>query len=126
MGNTQSNKVTTTFGSVNPKDGTPPRPGWYINKCKLIYSGTMIELLPNEKDFQKLNYGYLKTNLRVFYKGIPIHNANPNTFGIINRNSLNTVTKNPNQFVKLNSVLGIDYINNKKRLYHNGALIYEE
>jgi hypothetical protein len=116
------------FGSVYGTTGKI-RPGYYIKNGIVIYGGKQIELLPGEKDFQKLKYGYLKSNFRVFYQGIPVPTANPATFTVLNRNNVNTLSKIPEkniQFEKLNSVLGMDFIGNKKRIYFGANLIHEE
>jgi hypothetical protein len=118
MGNKQS--TVTHFGTVHPVEGSKGRPGYYFNKSSVIYQGIPIQILPNESDFKKLNYGYLKSNLRVFYNGAPIYGANPKTFHILQRKD------SPMEFKHLNSVLGKDYQDNKERLYHFGKLIYTE
>ena len=85
--------------------------------------------MENEKDFQKLKYGYLKSNMRVFYSGIPILLANPATFSVITRNNVNSLSKNPEknkEFSKLNSVLGMDFVGNKKRIFFRDRIIHEE
>jgi len=112
MGNQQSNST-----SINSN-----RPGYYFSKSKVIYKGTQIPFLQDESSFRKLGYGYAKSNIRVFYKGVPIPLANPNTFTTINRNN---VKKEFNDYslLKLNSVLGMDYLNETKRVYYKGELI---
>jgi hypothetical protein len=120
MGNNQSNvlKSKQSFGSVNPTNGSKARPGYYFGRGNVVYQGVPIDILPNEAGFQKLNYGYLKSNQRVFYNGVPINGANPKTFHIIPRKEI------PEQFKKLNCVLGKDFQDNKARLYHFGTLIH--
>ena len=131
MGNTNSNVVKEKFGSIYSKDGIT-RPGYYWkkgNKKKLIYHGNEITLLPDETDFKSLKYGYFVTNLRVFYKGMPLLQANPKTFSTVTRNnikSINLKSEKINELAKLNSVIGLDYFGNKKRVYHKNIIIYEE
>ena len=131
MGNTNSNVVKEKFGSIYSKDGIT-RPGYYWkkgNKKKLIYQGNEITLLPDETDFKSLKYGYFVTNLRVFYKGMPLLQANPKTFSTVTRNnikSINLKSEKINELAKLNSVIGLDYFGNKKRFYHKNIIIYEE
>lgn len=120
MGNTQSNTQVKPFGSINPKDGSKGRPGYYINKNNVIYQGIPITLLPDETDFQKLNFGYLKSSHRVFYNGKEIPGANPKSFHILSRKD------SPKQFSKLNAVLGKDIQENTIRIYHFGNVIYKE
>jgi hypothetical protein len=95
----------------------------------VVYKGQKIELLPGETDFQKMKYGYLKTNYRVFYQGQQIPYANPVTFTVLNRNNVSKLSKHPeknNEFEKLNSVLGMDFIGNEKRIYLGQNLIHKE
>ena len=88
---------------------------YYFNKNKVIYKGVEIQLLPNEAEFEKLKYGYLKSNMRVFYKGQPIPGANQKSFTVINR----SVQDN-----KTNSVLGSDYdLHFNKRFYFKGKIL---
>ena len=112
MGNSASSSNST---SINLN-----RPGYYFSKYKVIYKGHQIDLLESEGSFKKLGYGYAKSNLRVFYKGIPIPLANANTFTTINRN--NVKKEFGNNYLKLNSVLGMDYLNETKRVYYKGSL----
>jgi hypothetical protein len=121
MGNTTS-QIQKHFGSINSEEN--PRPGYYLSKSKIIYKGREIELLPGEYNFKKLYYGYAKTNIRVFYKGVPIHGANPNTFTTITRKEVKKEFNNP-KLIKLNSVLGLDYILDKKRAYYHGIQFNE-
>jgi hypothetical protein len=123
MGNTQSPQKS--FGSVYPNENTEARPGYYFGKGKLIYQGTPVELLPDESSFQKLKYSYAKSDKRVFYKGVPIHGANPKTFVSINRPDVKKFSNKP-ELLKLNSVLGMDIENNNKRFYYRGNLIHTE
>ena len=122
MGNTNSitnSVIKEKFGSIYNKDGIT-RPGYYWKKGKnkkLIYKGVDIPLLPDEDKFKSLKYGYLVTNKRVFYKGTPILQANPKSFSTITRDKINEFNT---ELKKLNSVLGMDYLGNKKRFYHKG------
>jgi len=129
MGNTTSTKIEVVkFGSVYGNGGKV-RPGYYIGNGKLIYQGQEIPQMENETDFQKLKYGYLKSNKRVFYAGKPILVANPATFSTVTRNNVNNLSKIPEknqEFVKLNSVLAVDFIGNKKRIYYRDRIIHEE
>jgi len=113
--NTSSQPEKEKFGSIH--GGDKVRPGYYVSKKKVMYGGSEIALLPEETDFIKLKYGYAKTNKRVFFRGIPIHGADPKSFTTITRQE---AAKNQS---KLNSVLGIDYQSNQKRIYHFGTLI---
>ena len=128
MGNTNSitnSNIKEKFGSIYNKDGIT-RPGYYWKKGKnkkLIYKGVDIPLLPGEDKFKSLKYGYLVTNKRVFYKGLPILQANPKSFSTITRDKIKDFNK---ELIKLNSVLGLDYLGNKKRFYHKNNIIYEE
>ncbi len=123
MGNTQT-RITPrpSFGSVNPDAGEKGRPGYFITKNGVKYQGQLIPPLPGENTFQKLNYGYAVSNLRVFCNGKPIPDADPKSFTVISRE---LVKKNPN-FTKLNCVLGKDAKNNKVRWYKFGNKFFEE
>ena len=131
MGNSTSSIVPKkSFGSIYGKNGVI-RPGYYWtkNNNKLIYKGEEIPLLLNETDFKSLKYGYLVTNLRVFYKGEQIPEANPKTFSTVTRNNvkkLTTSSKKNEKLVKLNTVLGMDFMGDKKRIYYKNKIIYEE
>jgi hypothetical protein len=134
MGNAESINVSQEkqkFGSIYGKDGIF-RPGYYWKKgnvTRLIYHGNEIPLLLEEADFKSLKYGYFLTNKRVFYKGEPILNANPKTFSTIKRENVKTLTSNAQkniELARLNSVLGMDYICNKKRIYYKNNIIYSE
>jgi hypothetical protein len=119
----------TNFGSISPENGGKVRPGYYFSTGKIIYKGQQLEILPGEHNFQKLKYGYLKSNRRVFYKGIPIPFANPATFNVITRNNVSTLSKLPQrnqEFERLNTVLGMDFIGNTKRIYLRETVIYTE
>jgi hypothetical protein len=121
------NKNTVpNFGSVYPKENEKPRPGYYFNNVAKMYHGLPIEVLPDENSFKKLKYGYAKSNKRVFYKGVPIQDTFPDTFSIISRANVKNIIDGSEQLVKLNSVLGMDYSSNKKRLYYRGKKIYSE
>jgi len=129
MGN---NNSTTTegikFGSIDSTNGKV-RPGYYFGNNKLIYQGNQIKVMENEKNFQKLKYGYLKSDKRVFYQGVPLLSANPSTFSVTTRNNVKGLSKFPEknqELAKLNSVLAIDYIGNKKRIYYKDHIIHEE
>jgi len=116
MGNSSS-KEKESFGSINHKEGGKHRPGYYISKKKLIYDCKEIPLLPGENYFKKLKYSYLKTNLRVFYKGKQIL-ADPNTFQVLNRNQITDT-----DLKKLDSVIGTDTVNGTKKYYYKGKYI---
>jgi hypothetical protein len=122
MGN---NQTKIAFGSINPELGAKARPGYYFSKKIKSYQGVPIEVQPDEHQFKKLKYGYAKSNQRVFYQGIPIPDANPVTFDVINRSEIATKVNaiHTKQFVKLNTVLGMDFNGNEQRLYHKGTLI---
>ena len=116
MGNVTSNESKKyKFGST--QDPNSPRPGYYFKNKKIKYHSTTIELVPNEKieTFEKLKYGYAKSNMRVFYNGLPITSADPKTFKILNRQEAINIKDIPN----LNSVLGMD----SKNIYHKGKVI---
>jgi hypothetical protein len=122
MGNSQSTK----FGSVH-KPGKDCRPGYYVNSTGVYYGGILIT--NNTLNFQKLKYGYLKSDKRVFYQGVPLLSANPSTFSVTTRNNVKGLSKFPEknqELAKLNSVLAIDYIGNKKRIYYKDHIIHEE
>ncbi len=121
--------VKKSFGSINPTEDGKVRPGYYFRNNTIIYKGAILPILDGESDFKKLKYGYLKSNKRVFYKGIPLPFANPSTFLIITRNNTINLSDNPEknaEFAKLNSVLGMDFIANKKRIYFKTQLIHQE
>jgi hypothetical protein len=69
--------------------------------------------------FQKLKYGYAKTEIHVLYKGNIIEDANPKSFITINRKNM------PEEYKKLNSVIGMDFENGKKRIYQFGIKLLE-
>ena len=118
MGN-KITKQSESFGSISSKEGCKHRPGYYYNKTKLIYDCNEILLLPGEADFKKLKFGYFKTNMRVFYKGHPIQ-ANPKTFVLLNRKNVKDHDK---ELQKLDSVIGIDFVDQNKRFFYKGSLI---
>ena len=127
MGNTPTKTEPISFGSVYDNGGKI-RPGYYFSKDKVMYHGKEIPKMKDEIDFQKLKYGYLKSNKRVFYNGEPVLTANPATFSVINRNN-KFISKSPeknSEFEKLNCVLGMDYIGNKKRIFLNEKIIHTE
>ena len=68
--------------------------------------------------FIKLKYSYAKTDTLVYYKGEVIQEANPKTFILFNRKNI------PEEFKNLNSVIGMDFLNNFKRIYQFGKIIY--
>ena len=95
------------------------RDGYYKNKKNVFYDGVSLKLPKTElKTFKKLKYGYAKTKKNVFYKGEKINQANPKTFIAINRKNI------PDEFKNLNSVIGMDFENNFKRIYQFGKIIY--
>jgi hypothetical protein len=126
MGNTQSNPVAKpkgSFGSVH--GGEKCRPGYYINSSKVMYGGRPLELMDSElQTFKKLTGGYAKTNARVFYQGEPMVGADPETFIIVNRNALKTVTDNP-EILKMNAMMGMDVDGRKKRMWCMGKMIHK-
>ena len=118
------NKTSTPivpFGNVNPKEGQKGRPGYYINKEKYFYCGSEIQKLPNEDEFQKLRYGYAKTNKRVLYEGKTIHGAETNFIVVNRKNKFNL--PNDESLKVLDSVLGMDSYEGKQRFYSKGVLI---
>jgi hypothetical protein len=123
MGNVNSISISEKV-TIYPKENEKPRPGYYFSVSRKMYHGNEIVLLPNEHSFKKLKYGYAKSNLRVFYQGVPIQNAIPNTFSIISRPNVRNIINDSEQLVKLNSVLGMDFDCSKKRIYFRGNLIY--
>ena len=128
MGNNNTKIEKSNFGNILGTNGKF-RPGYYISNGKFIYKGKQTNFMENEKDFQKLKYGYFKSNKRVFYNGDVILEANPLTFSVITRNNVKSLSKNPDKnedFKKLNSVLGMDYIGNKKRIFYRNRIIHEE
>jgi hypothetical protein len=127
MGNNNSVIVVPkkNFGSIKPGENGTVRPGYYFGKGVIVYKGNEIMLLPNEDSLKRLGNGYLKTNLRVFYKGEVIENVLPKTFQVINRNKVKDhVTRK--ELIDLDSVLGMDIIGTTKRFYYRGNLIHSE
>ena len=138
MGNSLSSNVPVQegkkiiFGSVN--DDSHPRAGYYHNKNIIKYHTEQIILIPGESSnsFKKLKYGYAKTNKRVFYKGLVIPEANPNTFYVINRE--NVLSQLGKEYSKLNSVLGISNSNknnqnnqnNNTKIFYKGVIVLKE
>jgi hypothetical protein len=119
----------TTTSSPVKIENKNARPGYYFTLGKVMYKGQLIPLLPDEKEFQKLKYGYLKSNLRVFYNGTYIPDANPVTFSVLTRKNTKTLSKFPKknqEFTKLNCVLGMDFVCDKKRIYYRNNIIHEE
>jgi len=133
MGNTPSSAIKpVTFGTIHGTNGYV-RPGYYFSgkglAFKILYKGVEIPINLNEHNFQKLKYGYLKSNQRVFYNGKHIEQANPSTFSVTTRGNVGSLSKYPEkneQLKKLNSVLGMDFVGNRKRIYHKNKIIYEE
>jgi hypothetical protein len=119
MGNTPSTIESKNKSSIYPTQNEEPRKGYYTNKSSIIYKSQVFPKLESEGNFQKLNYGYFKSNKRVFYNGEIIPGANPETFRVINRDKVKNETENKD-IINLNSVIGIDYIGSKKRIYHKG------
>lgn len=116
------------FGTVYGIDGKV-RPGYYLGNGKVVYKGQEIPTTPGETDFQKLKFGYLKSNKYVYYNGKIIPGANQATFLTIERKNVKTLSKDPvknKEFEKLNSVLGMDYVGNKKRIYFGDHVIHQE
>jgi hypothetical protein len=123
MGNNSSAIIkSVNSSSIYPTQNEEPRKGYYTNKNNIIYKSQVFPKLETESNFQKLNYGYFKSNKRVFYNGNLIPGANPETFRIINRDKVKNETENKD-IINLNSVIGIDYFGNKKRIYHKGNLL---
>ena len=123
MGNNSSSFGKTSVYKINNE--TPEetkifiRPGYYKNKSGVYYNGDSLNLSKKERSsFKKLKYSYAKTDSFVFYKGKIIDFANPKTFITINR-------KNNIEFKNLNSVIGMDFENNTKRIYQFGIKIFE-
>ena len=122
MGNTNSAQVKAKkFGSINDPDNS--RPGYYNNGKMIKYHTTEISLIPGEdiNSFKKLRYGYAITNKRAFYKGTPMLGVNPSHFGLLNRDQVPSLN-DPN-LTKLNSVIGVESLGNKKNIYYKGKLI---
>ena len=88
--------------------------------------GNNIKIIETQKiNVDKLKYGYAKSNKQVYYKGKPILAADPKTFIVINRKNIKSITQIP-EYIKLNSVLGVDHPNNTKRIYYQGTIIHTE
>ena len=103
----------------NTTENFKVRDGYYKNKKNIFYKGINLNLNASQrKTFKKLKYSYAKTNNLVFYKGEIIPEANPQTFIVINRKNM------PEEFENLNSVIGMDFEKNLKRVYQFGKLIY--
>ncbi len=128
MGNQQTVPVNPPTSINNPNS---PRPGYYINKSKVMYSGKELVLFPGEElnSVKKLKHGYFVTNQRVFYKGNPIPGASPYTFKTVERPSIESEFKDlgvdkVKVLKRMNSVLGMDVApNGTKRVYQFGRLI---
>jgi len=104
---------------VETQEPLKVRDGYYKNKKNVFYDGVSLKLPKTElKTFKKLKYGYAKTKKNVFYKGEKINQANPKTFIAINRKNI------PDEFKNLNSVIGMDFENETKRIYQFGKIIY--
>ena len=122
-------KEPSNFGKVYASEGEKTRPGYYFGKGGVVYKGQSIIPLPGETGFQKLKYGYLRSNKRVFFKGQPLIGANPDTFTVITRNNVHSLCKNQErnqEFKRLNTVLGTDFVGNTRRVYLGTNLIYTE
>jgi len=130
MGNTPTkieSEPIIKFGSIYSNEKM--RPGYYFAKDKIMYHGKVIPKMNGETDFQKLKYGYLKSNKRVFYNGEPIITANPATFTVVTRNNTGSLSKTSEKnihFEKLNCVLGMDFIGNQKRIFLHEKIIHTE
>jgi len=114
MGNESSKP---SFGSVNNPESA--RPGYYKNGKMLKYHTQQIILEPGEtlESFKKLNYGYALTNKRIFFRGVPLEKANPNTFKILNIKDVPSL--NDPELTKLNAVLG----KSGNNIYYKGKMI---
>jgi len=96
------------------------RPGYYKNSKGIFYDGINLNLSKREhSSFKKLKYSYAKTNKFVFYKGKIVEGADPKTFITINRINM------PDEFKSFNSVIGMDFENDKKRIYKFGIKIMD-
>ena len=129
MGNTTSQQQKPKL-SVHDAEHFP-RPGYYYRQGNknFLYRAVQTDLLENEEFFQKLGYGYAKTNKRVFYKGVVIPGAHPTSFHVVTRTNVKTISKFPEkntELVKLNTVLGVDFVNHTKRIYHRNVIVHEE
>jgi len=113
------NNTVNTVNTINTVEKVNIRPGYYKNKKNVYYSGISLNLSKKEKSsFKKLKYSYAKTNNFVYYKGEIIPEANSKTFIVLNRKNI------PDEYKNLNSVIGMDFENNFKRIYQFGKLIY--
>ena len=103
MGNSESSTQKQSIQikhSVFNKD--KPRAGYYITPRSrhVMYMGEFMRPVNGENTFIKLKYSYAKTNLRVFYKGIPIPNADPASFVTIDRpNQQRIITNDSNLLI---------------------------
>jgi hypothetical protein len=94
------------------------RYGYYKNSKDVYYNGISLKLNKRERrTFKKLKYSYAKTRTFVFYEGVVIPDADPKTFITINRKNM------PDEFVALNSVIGMDFLNGQRRIYQFGKLL---
>jgi hypothetical protein len=93
-------KEVPKFGGIKNID--KPRPGYYVSGQGVYYNGELLTTDPNY--FVKLNYGYAKNSKIVWFKGVPIKDADAHTFNTINRGDVTI----PSQLKKYNSVLGKD------------------
>jgi hypothetical protein len=112
---------TSVYKTENIQEGDPTkiRYGYYKNSTDVYYNGKALNLSKRENGtFKKLKYSYAKTRHFVFYEGVKIPGADPKTFTTINRKNM------PDEFVSLNSVIGMDVLNNVKRIYQFGKLIF--
>ena len=117
MGNLNSSEFGKT--SILKVEGQNVRYGYYKNREKVLYDGVDLNLLKSElPTFKKLKYSYAKTNRHVFYKGQIIPEANPKTFMVLDRKHM------PEEYIHLNSVIGMDFADDTKRIYQFGKRIF--
>jgi len=122
-------KEPQQFGNVHPQPGQRARPGYYVKGNVVVYQGQTLPMLPGETDIQKLKYGYLKTNKRVFFKGNVLPSANPSTFTVLTRNNTDSISKSPEKnqsFKRMNCVMATDFQGNTKRVYCGPNIIHTE
>jgi hypothetical protein len=122
MGQKQSSfgGKTSVYKVEGATEPMKTRDGYYKNGKGIFYEGTMVPIPKKDlASFKKLKYGYAKTDLSVYYKGNPIPGANPKSFITINRKNM------PDEYKKLNSVVGVDFDNGKKRIYQFGVKLLE-
>jgi hypothetical protein len=121
MGNSTSNfgkTKTTVYLEQGGIENQNVRDGYYKNKKGVYYDGKSLNLQRLElKTFKKLKYSYAKTKNFVYYKGVIINGADPETFVVINRKSM------PEEFKIFNSVIGMDFQNGTRTIYQFGKKI---